>query len=541
MRTIFHNRRTAGFALGILLALSFFAPLGARQAAGAGPCRLTGRALSGTTALPGVSITVSAGETLRVATSTEIDGAFAINLPAGEYTLRADLMGFARVERPLIVTADAGCRQTLTLALSLAARQPLQAAPQATSPTARLAAPQRGQPTAVLHVEPSRLAAALDPSAAQTAPERETEDAATRLLLPPGFSTDAPADAIAISGNMASLDRGMLNDRFDAIGRGVFDPASGEFGAGFGPGDQGGRGGPGGFGGRGGPDGGRGGPGRDGTGGRGGPGGPGGRGGFFVGGRGGQQQRYNATANYTFGGSPLDSAPYELRPDSGVVKRPYARQTFGGTIGGPGRIPHIYDGTRRTNFTATYNGNRGHNLFDQYATVPSAAMRSGDFSTSGTAIVDPHTGQPFPGNVIPPTLIDPAAQALLRFIPLPNLSGDTRNFHNVNTAQSTTDNVSLRVTHNFTQAAAAGGRGGGRGGGFGGGGGGRAGRGGRGAAQGTSVNMTAQLQYRRGENDQLNVLPALGGRSSNTSLAVPVSFNIRHRRTMHGINVNYSS
>jgi len=202
----------------------------------------------------------------------------------------------------------------------------------------------------------------------------------------------------------------------------------------------------------------------------------------------------------------------------------------------------VYDGTRRTQFTVTYNGNRGRNLFDQYATVPSAAMRAGDFSASATPIIDPSTAQPFAGSVIPLARIDPAALTLLRFIPLPNLTGTSRNFHNVNTTESAGDNVSLRVTHNFTPAAAgAGGRGGGRGGGFGGQRGGAGGRGGRGAAQGTSVNMTAQLQYRRTNNQQLNVLPALGGKTSNTNIAVPVSFNIRHKRTMHAINVNYSS
>src|SRR6185436_15242744 len=103
------------------------------------------------------------------------------------------------------------------------------------------------------------------------------------------------------------------------------------------------------------------------------------------------------------------------------------------------------------------------------------------------------------------------------------------------------DNISFRVTHNFTPAA-AGGRGGGRGGFGGGGRGAPGGRGGRGAAaQGTSVNMTAQLQYRRSENQQQNVLPALGGQSQNSTLGVPVSFNIRHKRTMHTASVNFSS
>src|SRR4029078_10432373 len=99
--TSFHNRRTAGFALGVLLALSFFAPLGARQAAGVGPCRITRHAASATTPLPGVSIAVKTGDTPHAATSTEVDGGFAINLRPGQYTLSAALRGVAPVARPL--------------------------------------------------------------------------------------------------------------------------------------------------------------------------------------------------------------------------------------------------------------------------------------------------------------------------------------------------------------------------------------------------------------------------------------------------------
>lgn len=515
MATSYLSRRVAGFGGGLLAALSFqtmTGPLDARQAAGTGACRISGRATSGTTALPGVAISFKSGDAAR-ATSTETDGGYAINLAPGQYTLSAELTGFTRIERPLVVAADGACAQTVDLALALAPRQP---------PVAAARAPQRGAPgqAVAVQVQPQGDAAAQAASAA----EREPEDTATRLLLPPGFSIEAPADAITITGNNASIDRGMLNDRFDAIGRGVFDPSTGEFGAAF-AGEQGGRVGPGGFGGRGGLEGGRGGPGA-----------------FMLGGRGGQQQRYNATSNYTFGGSALDSAPYQLRSGSSAEKRPYARQSFGGTLGGPVRIPGIYDGTRRTNFTLTYNGNRGRNLFDQYATVPTEAMRLGDFSTVGTQLVDPATGQPFANNQIPISRMDPAAVALLRFIPVPNLPGTTRNFHNSSTTKSVADNVSVRLTHNFTPpptgrgGAAGGGRGGQRGPG------GPGGRGGRGAAAlGTTVNMTVQLQYRRGKNDQLNVLPALGGRSSNTNLGIPVSFNIRHKRMMHGINLNFST
>ena len=238
----------------------------------------------------------------------------------------------------------------------------------------------------------------------------------------------------------------------------------------------------------------------------------------------------------------LDSAPYKLRPESVVSKNPYTKNTYGATIGGPVKIPGIYDGTRKTNFVLTYNGNRGSNLYDPpLATVPTAALRAGDFSSLGVQLVDPTTGLAFLNNQIPSSRISPSAQALLRFIPLPNLDGTNQNYHTVSTIPSSGDTLNLRVTHNFTPAAVGGG---GRGGGRGGGGGGRAagGRGGRGQAQtGTSVNMTAQLQYRRTDTDILNVLPQLGGHSASRSLAVPVSFNIRHKRTMHTLNVNFSS
>ena len=184
---------------------------------------------------------------------------------------------------------------------------------------------------------------------------------------------------------MASIDRGMMNDRMAAIGRGEVDPLTGEFRPPTGPGGEGGgefggpgrggRGGPGGEGGRGGPPGqfGRGGPG-------GGPGGPGGPG--RLGGRGVQQNPYAFTANYAFGGSALDSAPYQLRPDTPASTRPYSRHNFGGSVSGPVRIPRVYNGTRRTNFQFTYSGNQSNNLFDQYATVPTDAIRSGDFSST---------------------------------------------------------------------------------------------------------------------------------------------------------------
>jgi hypothetical protein len=256
-----------------------------------------------------------------------------------------------------------------------------------------------------------------------------------------------------------------------------------------------------------------------------------------LGGRGGRQNAYTATANYTFGGSPLDSAPYQLRPDAPLAARTYLRHNFGGTVGGPVRIPGVYNGTRRTNFTLSLNGNRGNDLFDQYATVPIEAMRAGDFSSTGLALVDPRTGERLPDGRIPASLMSPSALALLRFIPSPNLPGTSRNYHSTTTGDSTADNLNARVTHNFTPGV------GGRGGG-GRSGGGPALRGGRGAAgrgsQATTAVLNAQLQYRRNVSERLNVFPTLGGHNRGSSLTVPLGLTMTHRRMLHNLNVTFS-
>ena len=62
-------------------------------------------------------------------------------------------------------------------------------------------------------------------------------------------------------------------------------------------------------------------------------------------------------------------------------------------------------------------------------TVPTEAMRRGDFSellnpnngffTGARTIIDPLTGQPFPGNIIPPNRLSPNGLAILNAYPLP--------------------------------------------------------------------------------------------------------------------------
>ena len=58
--------------------------------------------------------------------------------------------------------------------------------------------------------------------------------------------------------------------------------------------------------------------------------------------------------------------------------------------------------------------------------MPTALERTGDFSQTlvqgkPVTIYDPTTGQPFTGNVIPLTRLNPSALALLNYFPNPNV------------------------------------------------------------------------------------------------------------------------
>src|SRR5688500_14774685 len=394
------------------------------QPAPSASCTITGIVASGGTALPGVSVSLKAGQS-AASSSTDADGAFRVRVtPAAAVTLRAELMGFTPVERALTISAQAPCDTRVDLEMTLLSRSAAPVRPQAGSPTTgRAGAP--GQPAgpnrfANLTLQPEAGAQAADP------PDDPDEVQAARQLLPPGFSTEASTESVTLTGTQGQIDRSMLNDRMEAIARGEFEPGMRQGG----PGGPGGGGPPGPFG----EGGGRFGPGEGGIGG-------------CLGGAG----RLQGSVTYTIGGSPLNASPFSLRGDE-QDEEDYLSQRFGVTVGGPVKIPGLYDGTRRTTFNFSYSGNRSDEIFDTYSTVPGEAIRAGDFSSllaSDVIVRDPLTGEPFPNNQIPASRIDPAAAALLRFIPLPNLSGESRNFRYTTPTGNGTDSFSLRITHNF--------------------------------------------------------------------------------------------
>src|SRR6202521_2561277 len=75
-----------------------------------------------------------------------------------------------------------------------------------------------------------------------------------------------------------------------------------------------------------------------------------------------------------------------------------AFNTFGGSFGGPLAIPKLMHGRSKTFFFADFEANRRRFSTPLFLFVPSQAMRQGDFSSVSTPLIDPFTGNPYPGN-----------------------------------------------------------------------------------------------------------------------------------------------
>ena len=142
----------------------------------------------------------------------------------------------------------------------------------------------------------------------------------------------------------------------------------------------------------------------------------------------------------------LDASPYGF---SG--KAPKHFNTFGGSLGGPVSIPHLYNGADKTFFFFDYEGNRRTTAVAQQFLVPTQAERNGDL----TALTDANGN---PGPVIPQNSISPTAKALLTYYPLPNVSGQQNfNYENFQSTPARTDGADLRIdqTINAKQSAYA--------------------------------------------------------------------------------------
>jgi len=137
---------------------------------------------------------------------------------------------------------------------------------------------------------------------------------------------------------------------------------------------------------------------------------------------------------------------------------------YGGTLGGPIIVPKLYNGHNRSFFFFGFQGDNASSAAIATDTVPTAAIRNGDFSALRTTIYDPLTvhfdsasgnyvRNAFPGNMIPSTRFDPVAVKALTYFPPPNAGAPgalTNNYVAVGSSAGNTYQWDSRIDHNFT-------------------------------------------------------------------------------------------
>ena len=113
---------------------------------------------------------------------------------------------------------------------------------------------------------------------------------------------------------------------------------------------------------------------------------------------------------------------------AGFPRPLYRYNYYGWDLGGPVWIPKVYNGRNKLFFfiSQEYYNQLVPQASSVNILVPTAAERTGDFSHSvdGTGkaitIIDPNTGAPFPGNIIPANRIYAPGHSVLNFLPTPN-------------------------------------------------------------------------------------------------------------------------
>jgi hypothetical protein len=189
----------------------------------------------------------------------------------------------------------------------------------------------------------------------------------------------------------------------------------------------------------------------------------------------------------------LDGTDYFLNA-GGQKKGEFRRNQFGFTLGGPVVIPHVYNGKNKTfifgdleetrirQATAFVDSvptlsekNSGFSNFEDLITAQSGTQKdllgrtfplgqvfdpastrtvtSGqlDGVTGTTATGSGYVRDPFPGNIVPLSRLDPVAVKLLNLFPAPNNPGIVNNMVTDPVKSINNTTVDIRLDHNFSQ------------------------------------------------------------------------------------------
>ncbi len=168
--------------------------------------------------------------------------------------------------------------------------------------------------------------------------------------------------------------------------------------------------------------------------------------------------------------------PFTNSGNGHLLRPPNRRNDFGGSFGGPVWIPKLYNGRNKTFFFfALEEFYQRQVTAGVRQTVPSAAMRNGDFSGAltnrqlgtdplGRAIMENTiydwltnqtvSGQvvrdPFQNNIIPQSRLDPVAMKIQALIPAPTRPGVFNNWDQAFSAVTTERIPSIKIDQNFS-------------------------------------------------------------------------------------------
>jgi hypothetical protein len=128
--------------------------------------------------------------------------------------------------------------------------------------------------------------------------------------------------------------------------------------------------------------------------------------------------RYSGTSFYDFNSDSLNALTYNQTLSGTKRGDPLSdthQHRWGASLGGPLLSQKLF-------FFGNYEGSDDKAIFGGgRATVPTQAMRNGDFRGTAISPRDPQTGVAFPNQTIPVNRIDPAATNVMNFFyPLPN-------------------------------------------------------------------------------------------------------------------------
>jgi hypothetical protein len=141
--------------------------------------------------------------------------------------------------------------------------------------------------------------------------------------------------------------------------------------------------------------------------------------------------------------------------------RPINRQNeYGAFLGGPVVLPKLYNGRNRTFFHFVWSGFRfRQGALNELLTLPTDAMRRGDFSAINRTIYDPRTTRlengvfvrdPFPGNIIPANRFSQVSRNILPLIPAVSNQNVTLNYQAVGASAFDRDQYNVKIDYNFS-------------------------------------------------------------------------------------------